>query len=89
MTADSSERSRELRVIQALQEKCASNSIVELYDSFTPQGPNGSHKCLVFELLGPSIDTVVAGYAIYEERLEPETILKDNKTIVTRCCISA
>jgi serine/threonine-protein kinase SRPK3 len=76
MTAGSSEQPRELRTIQSLQEKRASNSIVKLLDSFIHQGPNGSHECLVFELLGPTLDTVVADYGTLEGRLEPETILK-------------
>lgn len=79
MTADSSEQSQELRVIQSLQEKQVSNSIVELFDSFTHHWPNGSHECLVFELLGPSIDTVVADYGTHGDRLEPKTILKMTK----------
>jgi serine/threonine-protein kinase SRPK3 len=82
MTADNSEQSQELRVIQSLQEKQVSNSIVELFDSFTHQGPNGSHECLVFELLGPSLDTVVADYGTLGDRLEPETILKITKQLL-------
>jgi serine/threonine-protein kinase SRPK3 len=33
--------------------------VVELIDHFTIQGPNGSHSCLVFPALGPSIIDVL------------------------------
>ena len=51
-----------------------STYIVHLLDDFLHQGPNGSHQCLVFELLGPSVDAVVADYGEFGDRLEPETI---------------
>ena len=82
VAADSSERSRELGVIQSLQETRASNSIVKLLDSFIHQGPNGSHECLVFELLGPTLDWVVADYGMSEDRLEPEIILEITKQLL-------
>ncbi|BCS18640.1 uncharacterized protein APUU_11468S [Aspergillus puulaauensis] len=33
--------------------------VVRLLDDFDLAGPNGTHKCLVFELLGPSIPETV------------------------------
>lgn len=36
---------------------------VHLLDTFTLKGPNGSHNCLVYELLGPNItDTIEAQF---------------------------
>ena len=36
---------------------------VHLLDDFHIRGPNGSHKCLVYELLGPNIpDTIDAHF---------------------------
>ena len=32
--------------------------IVRLLDEFSHDGPNGTHTCLVFELLGPNVATV-------------------------------
>lgn len=32
---------------------------MRLLDDFYHAGPNGHHQCLVFELLGPSIDNVI------------------------------
>ncbi|KAH6619423.1 kinase-like domain-containing protein [Chaetomium sp. MPI-SDFR-AT-0129] len=55
--------------------------VVELLDSFVHQGPNGTHACSVFELLGPTVDDVVSNYRDgaepgEEDSLEPATILK-------------
>ncbi|OQE02758.1 hypothetical protein PENVUL_c039G07836 [Penicillium vulpinum] len=36
--------------------------IVELLDTFQLQGPNGIHHCLVFELLGPSLESTQQAY---------------------------
>ena len=82
ITVDSSEHSGEPRAIQSLQEKRASNNIVKLFDSFIHQGPNGSHKCFVFELLGPTLDTVVDEYGKLGDCLEPEFILKITKQLL-------
>lgn len=32
---------------------------VQMLDDFDLKGPNGSHKCLVYELLGPNIPDVI------------------------------
>ncbi|KAI0102125.1 kinase-like domain-containing protein [Nemania sp. FL0031] len=42
--------------------------IVQLLDSFSIEGPNGKHQCLVLELLGPSIPEVIDSY-LRDERL--------------------
>lgn len=49
---------------------------MELYDSFTHEGPNGVHQCLVFELLGPSVDRVLADYRESHDKLCTETIIR-------------
>ena len=35
------------------------NNIVSLLDSFDHQGPNGTHQCLVFELMGPGVSQMI------------------------------
>jgi serine/threonine-protein kinase SRPK3 len=75
-SADSTEQSRELRVLQVLQEAGVSHHIVRLLDHFVHQGPNGCHQCLVFELLGLSVDTIANDYSEGGDQLDPETILK-------------
>ena len=40
------------------------------------KGPNGVHQCLVFELLGPSVDKVLWDYHEGHDELDPETVLR-------------
>lgn len=60
----SSPNNRERRVLQVLSEPESTLQsdrmhIMQLLDSFQHNGPNGAHDCLVFELLGPSVASVV------------------------------
>ncbi len=61
ITADATAHSRELDVIQRLKKLCpqglSSRHIIQLLDNFVHHGPNGTHQCLVFELLGPALET--------------------------------
>ena len=61
--------------MQCLHQNSVSGFLPRLLDSFSHIGPNGTHQCLVFELLGPSVDTVVADYQTGGERLDSEVIL--------------
>ncbi|KAJ5158192.1 uncharacterized protein N7500_007843 [Penicillium coprophilum] len=75
-----SQASNELQNLRFLgnlsQQSLSSNYIVQLLDSFTHKGPNGEHECLVLELLGPSVDTVLADYRESEEKFEPDVLLR-------------
>ncbi|PMD58241.1 putative srpk [Hyaloscypha bicolor E] len=75
-SADSTENDRELGVLRALQEKMAIHHIIRQLDDFVHYGLNGCHQCLVFELLGPSVDTITNDYHEGGDQLDPETILK-------------
>ncbi|TVY46844.1 Protein kinase [Lachnellula occidentalis] len=75
-SADSSENSRELAALRALQTTAASHYIVKQLDDFVHQGPNGRHQCLVFELLGPSVDTIAYDYGEDGDQLDPDTIFR-------------
>ncbi|KAJ6108902.1 hypothetical protein N7512_008739 [Penicillium capsulatum] len=79
MTAKSA-MSRELQHLKHLERHShgglSSNYIVQLLDSFTHEGPNGIHQCLVFELLGPSVDQVLADYHEGHDKLGAETIIR-------------
>ncbi|KAH0179481.1 kinase-like protein, partial [Aureobasidium melanogenum] len=60
----SSSNNCERRVLQALSKPRSTLQsdrmhIMQLLDSFQHDGPNGIHDCLVFELLGPSVASVV------------------------------
>lgn len=83
MTAEScTEQSRELSALRSSQQNGTSEHIVRLLGSFIHQGPNGSHQCLVFELLGPTVDHVVSDYHASGDRLEPENILQVTKQLL-------
>jgi serine/threonine protein kinase len=64
--------------------------IIQLLDQFVHQGPNGSHLCLVFDLLGPSVHKVVESCRMaaqqeetpFHEFLEPPTILKVSRQLL-------
>jgi len=76
-TAEGTKPSRELLVHQKLSKALASpHHLVQLLDSFVHQGPNGNHQCLVFELLGPTLDAVVAEYNGAGLRLDDTTVLR-------------
>lgn len=80
ITADRTNQSRELHNLRALAEyskgSLGSKNIVHLLDDFLHNGPNGCHQCLVFELLGPTVDIIVNDYHKEGERLDTETLLK-------------
>jgi serine/threonine-protein kinase SRPK3 len=62
-------------VIEALQDSC--NAFVPaLLDEFIHDGPNGSHICIVTNLLGPSLQHVITDYPDGGDRLEPDDILR-------------
>ena len=46
------------------------------------QGRNGTHQCLAFELLGPTVDAVVGDIHDDGDVLEPETILRVSKQLL-------
>ena len=56
--------------------------IVQLLDHFSHTGPNGTHDCLVFELLGPTVDAITQ--QIYEvgDVLDPEIILRVSEQLL-------
>ncbi|KAJ5962603.1 hypothetical protein N7501_007544 [Penicillium viridicatum] len=80
ITTANSSISRELQNLNFLERQSrrglASNYIVQLLDAFTHKGPNGVHQCLVFELLGPSVDKVLSDYHESQDELDPETVLR-------------
>ena len=76
----SSQESREAQSLQHLEKhtpgNLSMNYIVQLLDDFSHHGPNGIHQCLVFELLGPAVDIVLADYHEGRDKLDPEIIFR-------------
>ncbi|KAG9511646.1 kinase-like protein, partial [Aureobasidium melanogenum] len=73
---------RESRTLQTLARINKSSHpgckhIVRLLDDFSHAGPNGTHRCLVFELLGPSVATAI-------EEIFPDSRLPG--VLATRVC---
>lgn len=52
------------KVVTSNPEDPARKFIVELYDWFTHKGPNGIHICMVFEVLGPNLLTLIRQYKL-------------------------
>ena len=90
LTADATTDAGELGILRSLAKLCkgslGSKCIVQLLDEFSHQGPNGTHQCLVFELLGPTVDMVTSDYySVYsdpEESLEPDIVLKISEQLL-------
>jgi serine/threonine-protein kinase SRPK3 len=63
VVSKASPENRESRILRDLSRNNSSHPgrkhIVQLLDDFSHTGPHGTHTCLVFELLGPSVSTVV------------------------------
>jgi serine/threonine-protein kinase SRPK3 len=59
-----------------------SKYFVQLFDNFVHEGPNGFHLCLVFELLGPTVNIVTSEYLEGGERLDPETLLRISEQLL-------
>jgi serine/threonine-protein kinase SRPK3 len=56
--------------------------VVQLLDHFVHQGPNGSHTCLVLELLGPSLDSVILQYLRQHQNIPARRILRFSKQLL-------
>ncbi|KAI2944570.1 hypothetical protein CBS147321_4269 [Aspergillus niger] len=86
MRADTSQGSRELYHLNLLADrslgKPSAKYIVSVLDSFTHEGPNGTHLCIVFELLGPSVDKVVDDYYSFGDDLETDIILRMSEQLL-------
>ena len=79
VAADSSATTRELEVLQKCQEHSShdirSQYVAQMLDNFVVSGPNGVHKFIVYELLGPSILSLLDRIYFPDDRL-PGNIAK-------------
>ena len=78
--AERTKQSRELQILRALAQYSNKNPgsehIVRLLDDFLHEGPNGCHQCLVFELLGPTVNIMVNDAHHFGERLDTDVIIR-------------
>ena len=89
MTADATSSSHELDILRSLAKRyngsLSSQYIVQILDDFLHSGPNGTQQCLIFELLGPTLDMVTSDYSDYNDpkpRLEPDTVLRFSQQLL-------
>lgn len=80
----------DIKAFAALEHKHVSNTpsepkyFAQLLESFQHQGPNGTHTCLVIELVGPAVSSMLMLYNNFEvqETLRPDTILRASKQLL-------
>lgn len=62
LVSENQEPSQELEILHHLTKVAAKDGlqhVTQLLAEFNHQGPNGIHKCLVFEPMGPSVNSMV------------------------------
>lgn len=62
LVAEASEQANEVRILRHIVNAApaeARRHVTQLLGEFEHRGPNGTHKCLVFEPMGPSVNTMV------------------------------
>jgi len=83
-TGDSTER--EVQVLRALRqrlhESSGSKHVTQLSDDFKMVGPNGTHGCLVLELLGPSISALLRGPCSEDHRLKAPMARRISRDVI-------
>lgn len=79
---------QEIQALLAL-EKCYASSdqklprcFTRLLETFQVTGPNGTHNCLVTELVGPSVARVLRACDLFGETLRPDTILRASRRVL-------
>ncbi|KAN0066973.1 Protein kinase-like domain containing protein [Elaphomyces granulatus] len=70
--ASMSKTSNELMILQRLAAATSTKvkPVTELLDKFDHEGPNGVHLCLVFEPMGPSVNSMVEELPCFNPRYE-------------------
>ncbi|KAK3329241.1 kinase-like domain-containing protein [Apodospora peruviana] len=76
----------ERHYVSGLQDK--PRWFVRPLDSFQHIGVNGTHNCLVTELLGPTVSKVVRTYNEVDETLRPDTILRASRQLLEGLAIT-
>jgi len=78
---------REIDVLRRLQQDNTSDddSIVRVLDLFAHSGPNGTHQCIVTEVLGPSLAAVEDDLEdIYDDEVLPPEVAQSIALQVSR-----
>ncbi|RYP42012.1 hypothetical protein DL767_000643 [Monosporascus sp. MG133] len=81
-------RDPELSILKTLEKyysdtkQTGPRGFVHLLDSFQHKGPNGTHNCIVTELLGPTLSSVLDAYQKAKETLRPDTVLRASRQLL-------
>lgn len=79
VSVSKSEDDRGNREAQIMKKLAASHPspqhVMCMLDDFNLEGPNGTHKCLVFELLGPSVPDIIETH--FSDGRLPGNLAKD------------
>ncbi|KAF4475808.1 CMGC SRPK kinase [Fusarium agapanthi] len=62
LVSDEAEKSQEVKILHHLAQVApfeSSQRITQILAEFEHKGPNGTHKCLVFEPMGPSVNQMI------------------------------
>ncbi|KAI7776387.1 hypothetical protein LA080_005419 [Diaporthe eres] len=79
---------QEVQALLALEKHYASSDhqlprcFTRLLGTFQISGPNGTHNCLVTELVGPSVARVLRACSLFGETLRPDTVLRASKRVL-------
>ena len=68
------------RLMQGPANHSGKRNVIQLFDHFYHEGPNGAHLCLVLELLGPSISSKAESYST--NRLPGDIAWEASKQII-------
>lgn len=72
LVSEISESTKELRVLRHIAKAAPAEGarhVTQLLDEFKHTGPNGIHVCLVFEPMGPSVNTMVEELPQFNPRM--------------------
>lgn len=59
-----------------------SRCFTQLLATFQISGPNGTHNCLVTEVIGPSVARVLRACSLFGETLRPDTVLRAARRVL-------
>lgn len=82
------EQDQEVQALLALEKHYASSDqklsrcFTRLLATFQISGPNGTHNCLVTELVGPSVARVLRACSLFGETLRPDTVLRASRRVL-------
>ncbi|KNA98061.1 CMGC/SRPK protein kinase [Fusarium oxysporum f. sp. lycopersici 4287] len=75
LVSDQADQSQEVEILHHLAKIAPSEApqrTTQILAEFEHKGPNGTHKCLVFEPMGPSVNQMILEFAYREDKFPSE-----------------